>query len=85
MKEYIIEITETATKKVAIKIPDGHSIEEFYDDICEDVNRGYGEMNIDEYGDVYDFNRDWKVIIENSKEKEFTTLPVIKYGKDEKK
>lgn len=82
MKEYIVEITETATKKVAVRIPDNHSIEEFYDDICEDVNTGYGEMNIDVYGDVYDFNRDWKVIIENSKEKKFTTLPVIKYGKE---
>lgn len=43
-------------------------------------------MNIDEYADDYDFNRDWKVI-ENSKEKEFITLPVIEYNmeRDKKK
>ena len=82
MKEYIVEITETMTKKVAIKIPDDHSIEEFYDNICEDVNTGHGEMNINEYADDYDFNRDWKVITKDSKEKEFTTLPVIEYGKE---
>ena len=82
MKEYIVEITEAMTKKVAIKIPDDHSIEEFYDNICEDVNTGHGEMNINEYADDYDFNRDWKVITEDSKEKEFTTLPVIEYGKE---
>ncbi len=82
MKEYIVEITETMTKKVTIRIPDDHSIEEFYDDICEDVNTGHGEMNIDEYIDDYNFNRDWR-IIEDSKEKEFT-LPVIEYGRSKK-
>ena len=81
MKEYIVEITETMTKKVSIRIPDNHSIEEFYNDICEDVNTGHGEMNIDEYLDAYDFNRDWKVI-EKKKEKESTALPVIEYGKE---
>lgn len=80
MKEYIIEVTETMTKKVAIRIPDNHSIEEFYDDICEDVNTGHGEMNIDEYFDAYDFNRDWRVI--EIAETEKNTLPVIEYGKE---